>query len=428
MILRILKRSFYQRYKRVLLVLLSVAMGSSLVAILFTVALQISERIGKELRAYGANIVLMPKRGPLEVVMDGINLTPPELRAHLEEASLERVKKIFWRHNITAFTPLLSGSVTMEEGGEAAQAVLTGSWFHHRLQTADGEEFITGAERIFPWWKVGGVWPREGNGQKGILAGTEIAEGMGLRVGDRLKVKQGGREEEVVVVGTFESGGAEDWQLFSDLATVQDLFHLPGKVDQVLVSALTKPDDALARRDPQGMPAELYDIWYCSPYLSSIMYQLEEALPKAQARSIGRIVEAEQSFLRKMQLLLTGATLVALVAAALGVLTTITTDLSERRCEVALMKAIGASAGQIARLFFIEQGLLGFAGGCLGYLVGTLFFHLGGGGVVSGSPSLHPLSFPLTLLAGVTLALLGAVLPVRQAVRSELAPILKEAV
>src|SRR5205085_12425279 len=67
------------------------------------------------------------------------------------------------------------------------------------------------------------------------------------------------------------------------LALAQQVLRRPGAVRRVYLSALTKPEDALARRDPKTMPPEMYDRWYCSPYVQSISYQLQEAIPHSRS-------------------------------------------------------------------------------------------------------------------------------------------------
>ena len=63
------------------------------------------------------------------------------------------------------------------------------------------------------------------------------------------------------------------------LAVAQELSGHPGQFRQLFVSALTKPADALSDRDPQSLTPTEYDRWFCSPYISSISYQIEQVIP-----------------------------------------------------------------------------------------------------------------------------------------------------
>jgi putative ABC transport system permease protein len=71
-------------------------------------------------------------------------------------------------------------------------------------------------------------------------------------------------------------------------------------------------------------------------------------------------------FFRGMRLLLGGIGGVALLVAAFGVANTMIMAILERTKEIGLMKAIGATDGQILSVFLIEAGLVGFVGGLSG--------------------------------------------------------------
>ncbi len=62
----------------------------------------------------------------------------------------------------------------------------------------------------------------------------------------------------------------------------------------------------------------------------------------------------------------------ALAVASLGIVNTLVMAILERRREIGIMKALGASDGDVKRLFFVEAGCLGIVGGALGVLLGWL--------------------------------------------------------
>ena len=70
---------------------------------------------------------------------------------------------------------------------------------------------------------------------------------------------------------------------------------------RVYVSALTKPEDAFARRDPKSMSGAMYDRWYCSPYPQSIALPVEEAIPHSHAEQIRQVAQNEGAVLSRIK-------------------------------------------------------------------------------------------------------------------------------
>ena len=152
------------------------------------------------------------------------------------------------------------------------------------------------------------------------------------------------------VAGIIETGGEEEDRAFVRLEVLQRLTHRAGEVDSVEVSALTKPEDAFAVRDPAQMTPAEYDRWYCTPYVSSIAHQIEEALPMAVARPIRRVADNEGKVLDKIRGLMLLISAAALASAALTVWSVMATTVLERRAEIAIMQATGAANWLVAAL------------------------------------------------------------------------------
>jgi putative ABC transport system permease protein len=191
------------------------------------------------------------------------------------------------------------------------------------------------------------------------------------------------------------------------------------------VSALTKPEDVFARRDPKSMTAAEYDKWYCSPYVSSIALQIREVLQGTEVRVIRRVAEGEGNVLTHVRTLLWLVTVIALLAAALAVGASAAASVIERRSEIGLMKALGANSGLVGVLLAAEQLLLAFVGGAIGYAVGIVLARVLGERIFgfAPEPKLFVLLIILALAAAITL--LGSAFPLRQASRYDPAPILR---
>jgi putative ABC transport system permease protein len=63
---------------------------------------------------------------------------------------------------------------------------------------------------------------------------------------------------------------------------------------------------------------------------------------------------------------------VALIVASLGIVNTLVMSVLERRREIGVLKALGASDRDVKRLFFVEAGVMGLVGGALGVALGWL--------------------------------------------------------
>lgn len=424
MLLHLVKDSLVRRRRRVALAAFSLLVGTALISSLLTVSLDIEDKVGREMRSFGANILLAPKSETVPVEIAGMPVGEVGERSFLKDEDLARLKTIFWKNNINGFVPFLYGNVGA--GGE--QVVLAGTWFAHDVPTEKGT-FETGARKVYPWWQVEGDWPQS---RDELLVGRDLADRLSLVPGDRLKLDVGtvsgnggpaaGLNRDFRVSGVVSTGGYEEGQVFADLAEAQELLGLPGRVEKVHVSALTKPPDDLARRaklleDPKELPGDEYDKWYCSPYIDAITYQIEEAFPDGEAKPVRQVAEAEGAFLGKLKLLFVLIAAVAAVTSALGVTATMSATVNERRAEIGLMKALGAENSHIAGQFLLEAALTGLAGGVAGYGIGIGLAALIGRQVFDSPTSFSLPVLPFAILTSLVIALLGSAMPVRRAVR-----------
>ncbi|MBI2865358.1 MAG: ABC transporter permease [Chloroflexi bacterium] len=441
MLIRILSENFRKRKRRVGIAILAVLIGASLAASLLTIATDTSDKVSRELRSYGANILVVPAASGLLVDFGGVaptggtaSLPPVVGRQRINESDLAKLKTIFWRNNIVGFAPFLS--VMASVPGSQEEVALTGTWFDKELvlpagtrvrsdfsgQSASAESTTVraGIKSIAPWWKVQGSWIADDD-SKGALVGAALAERLKLQAGDSLSVSVDKNTVSLRVAGILSTGGLEENQAFVSLPVAQRLAGLERGADRVLVSALTLPKEKLAanirNKKPEEMSPKEYELWYCSPVIEAIAAQVQEVLPNTEAKPIRQISEAEGSLVTKVELMILVVTVVALAASALGVMTTMTTTVLERRSEIGLMKAIGADNRQVAQVFLAEAAVIGLLGGLLGYFVGAQFASFVGQQVFGATIQPTMFVFPATLLLGLGLALLGSALPVRKAVK-----------
>jgi len=406
---RLVYESFRRQKRRKLLAGVAITLGVGVATAMIAVATDIGDKISRELRTYGANLIVTPQEDTLDVQIGGVDFKPPSDGAYLNEADLPKIKGMFWRNNIVGFAPMLPVSVGVNDA-DAKNLTLLGTYFSKRLHFGK-EEFTTGVRITHPWWKVQGAWPDDNSSD--VLLGESLAAKLGRKAGDEVTIA--GQTHRIA--GILSTGGAEDNQIVAPLALAQQILGKPGAVRRLYVSALTKPEDALARRDPKSMNPEMFDRWYCSPYVASIAYQLQEAIPHSHAEQIRQIAQNEGTVLSRIKGLMLLVTLAALFASALAVSAAMATAIFERRNEVGLMKALGAGNISVAALFFAEALLLALIGGVLGFVGGALLARQIGRSIFDSQITIEPVLFPVILAIAVIVTFAGSAMAIRRAVK-----------
>jgi putative ABC transport system permease protein len=433
MFLRIVADSFGRRPRHKLLTGAALALGMGVATAALSVSLDVGDRLAKEFRSLGANLLVTPQADSLPLEIGGVDYRPVNAGAYLPEADLPKLKTIFWHNNIMAFAPILEstryfGFVDPARGLrllDAGKVQLIGTWVNHKMILPDGSAFVTGVDRTNPWWRIQGRWFDDQTQE--CVVGARLAERLAIRVGDELTVDYEDKKAApaLTVTGTISTGSSEDEAILVSLDLVQSLTHKPAQYRKLYVSALTKPEDDFARRDPKTMNADEFERWSCSPYVSSIAYSIRQVLPGADVRVIRRVAEGEGAILTRVRMLLWLVTGAALLAAALAVGASSAASVIERRTEIGLMKALGAGSATVGFLLAAEQLLLAFVGGGAGYALGILLARLLGEKIFGAAPepSLIVFFVIIALAAGVTI--LGSALPLHRASRYEPAPILR---
>jgi putative ABC transport system permease protein len=407
---RLVYESFRRQKRRKLLAGAAIALGVTVATAMIAVATDIGDKINRELRTVGANLLVIPQDDTLDVEIDGVNLKPPSDGAFLNEADLPKIKGIFWHNNITAFAPMLPVNVAVEHDGLTETATLLGTYFAKQISFGK-EDFITGVRSTNPLWKVSGAWPQDDSHD--VLLGERLAAKLSVKAGDNVSFS----DREFHVSGILSTGAAEDDQIVAPIAIAQEILGKPGAVRRVYVSALTKPEDALARRDPKSLSGAMYDRWYCSPYPQSIAFQLQEAIPNSHAEQIRQVAQNEGMVLTRIEGLILLATLAALFASALAVSAAMATAIFERRAEVGLMKALGAGKFAVASIFFAEAALLALIGGLLGFGAGSFLARRIGQSIFNSQITVAPVLLPVILGIAVIVTFAGSAMAIRKAVR-----------
>jgi len=420
---RLIYESFRRQTRRKLLAGVAITLGVAIATAMIAVATDIGNKISRELRTYGANLLVTPQEDTLDVEIGGVNLKPPSDGEFLNETDLPKIRGTFWHHNIVGFSPMLPVTVRIASVSGKQEVTLLGTYFDKSLRFGR-DDFTTGVRITHPWWKVQcgpGALAHQSNSHCGwpsdngldILVGERLASKLNVKAGDTLEINN----QALRIAAILSSGAAEDDQIVAPIAVAQQILGKPGAVRRVYVSAMTKPEDELARRDPKTMTPEMYDRWYCSPYVQSIAYQLQEVIPHSHAEQIRQVAQNEGTVLSRIKGLMLLVTVAALFASALAVSAAMATALYERRQEVGLMKALGAGNVAVSALFFAEALLLAVIGGIVGFTAGALLARQIGQSIFNSRISIEPVLFPIVLAIAVFVTFAGSAAAIRRAVK-----------
>ena len=399
---------FHQRGK-MLLIAFTIALGASLATGMLNVMWDVGDKVNQELKTYGANIIVKPKDSSLLSEIYDVGEGEQLSVSYLNEDDLPKLKTIFWAFNIVDFTPFLEMDAVLPDG-TAAKTV--GTWFNHHLSLPTGEELDAGVAGMRSWWDITeGAWLDESDASSAssVMTGITLAQQEGWKVGDEIVLQGSSAEKTVTIAGIFDAGGDEDLEIYAPLDLVQELTGREGKVSQVEVSALTTPDNDLARRaarNPSALSGRDYETWYCTAYVSAICYQIQEAIPNAAASAVRQVAESEGAILDKTQLLMILITALSLVGAALGISNLVTASVMERAKEIGLLKAIGARDRSITGVIMVEILVTALLGGIAGYFLGFGFAQLIGRSVFGSAIEMKAKVIPIVaaLIAMVTVA------------------------
>lgn len=424
MFARLVRESFVRNPRRKALTAAALVVGMAVVTATLTVALEVGDRLAREFRTLGANLIVTPESDTLPLEIGGVDYRPVDEGAYLSEADLGKLKTIFWRHNILGFTPFLDVP-TLADG---MRTTMVGTWYEHEVPVPDGTTFETGLKATNPSWQIQGRWFRDGANEVVIGAALAAKNPDAFSIGKSIQVTQNESSNSartLVITGIATTGDTEDNTILVPLSFAQEYSGHPGKFRQLFVSALTKPADSLAERDPKSLTPTEYDRWFCSPYISSISYQIKGVLPGTDVRAIRRVADSEGKILSHVSLLLWIVTLAALIAAALAVAATSATTVIERRGEIGIMKAIGATNATVAGLFLAEQLMLAIVGGAIGFVLGAGLARILGASVFGTPAAPRVVLLPVTLGIAALVAVIGSLIPLRRAARFDPAPILR---
>lgn len=414
---RMINRALRRQVNKRLMIALTILLGSGLTTSMFAVMMDVSDKVQSELSSFGANIQIVPQGA--SIVSDMYDVDAPTTQGAIREDELGNLKTIFWGHNIEDFTPFLTTSASVDN----QDVTVVGTWFNHFLATKTGEEVETGIKHMRDWWDVTGSWATDDQ----AMAGSRLASANGWEAGDTITVSADGQAYDVTIAGIIQAGSDEDRQLFVPLDMAQSIAGRDGDVEKVEVRAITTPDNDLARRaarDPSTLSLSEWETWYCTAYVSSIAYQIEETMTNVDASAVRQVADTEGEILGKTQLIMTVVAIFAMVAASLGIANLVTASVMERSKEVGLMKALGARNKNVVATILTETFVVALIGGVLGFFAGVGLAQIVGHLVFGSGITIRPMLIPVMILIIFVTVILGCLPSMRYLLKLKPAQVL----
>jgi putative ABC transport system permease protein len=326
----------------------------------------IPRQMGQEFRSYGVNLVIVPSGGN---------------------------------------TTLDSGTALGAVSAIPAAALTGAAPYRYRLVKINERPFMSAGtdfsevQKTNPWWFVSGAFPRK-NGE--ALIGREVADTIRLVSGSAFTITGGGASMDFTVSGVVQTGGAEEAFIFMSTPDFETMTGESGTADVIECSVAASGEALRALADT-----------------------INASVPGAAARRVLRLAASEDAVLGKLQALVFIVTAITLLLTMICVATTMMAAVAERRREIGLKKALGASNMNLVLEFLGEGALIGFLGGALGSVFGYIFAEAASQNVFSRALAFNPLLAPVTVAVSVIITGIACLIPVRSAAEVDPAIVLR---
>jgi len=337
--------NFRKRKLRSWLTMLGIFIGIAAVVALVSLGQGLQQFIDEQFEAFGTDkLIIQPKTG---FAPPGSDVTTIELTSNDEEI-VERTR------GVVETTSFIIENVKVEFNGQTR--------FHQlfSIPTDEGKKLY---DEINQFEVQNGRDISKGDKFK-ILVGIGFIEDdlfqPNVKVGDKIEIN----DMEFKVIGNYERIGntGDDRTLVITEDAMREIFNVKERVDFILARTAKseKPSNVAARVEKE----------------LRTFRDLEEGKEDFVVQTSEDFIESFQNILLVVQLVLVGIAAISLLVGGIGITNTMYTAVLERTKEIGIMKAIGARNSDILKIFLLESGILGLAGGAIGVALGMGFSKL----------------------------------------------------
>jgi putative ABC transport system permease protein len=378
-IYQVVVRDTLRRRRRALFTAFGVAIGVAAVVAVLTVANAGEKRIYSEIDKYGPNMMVTPAINDLDLRLGDLRLGSLAVgNNYIAEAKVSEVRQITdgairdalgiqGQEDIATIAPKLYVDATVNE-----TSIMVVGFDPQQERT------------IKSWWDTSeGRYPER---QDEVLLGDRASSALDVSAGDRINING----DELTVVGVLqETGSPDDYQVFAPLGTVQNAFEKEGLISSIDIRALCS-----------ACPVE------------SITDSINKSIPGVRAVAVQQIAESEMNLVMKVNRFMLALAAITLVVGTFAVVSTMMSSVHERSKDIGIMKAVGASRGQIVRMFVYEAVAVGLLGGLLGYVSGTLLSYVLGPLIFDGLAMSYATQYLLPAIGlAIAVAIVASVYP-----------------
>ena len=397
MFLRMITASLIRRRSRMLVALLAITVGATILSGLVLIYYDVPRQMGAQFRNYGANMIL----------------TPADSNSVFNREAIDDAVGRIEKSKVVGVTPYHYDSVRINE----IPMIVAGT-------------DMEGAQSTSPYWDVDGSWPSK-DGE--IMFGEEAADSMGMVIGDKVTLKYlPAAEEEAAAAAEAAAGGSagaidpstalEDNSVSMEF-TISGILDTGGTEEEYVYISIDDMEKLIGTDFTLDL-AEL-SISATQEELEKYEKQIKDNCPDVTPKLVKRVTQSETTVLSKLQALVFLVTVIVLLLTMICVTTTMMASATERRKEIGLRKALGASDGSIVMEFMGEGLLLGGIAGLVGSILGFAFAQAVSMNVFNSSIAFRPLIIPVTMIVSILVTGLACLLPVRSATDVDPAIVLK---
>lgn len=369
--LKMIMTSLARRRARMLTALLAIAMGATILSGLVTIYYDIPRQMGKEFRSYGANMLVIPTNPDKKITND----------------QLDEIKSLIPSGKLVGQAPYIYTNAKINEQP-------------YMLAGTD----LKGAKENSPYWLIDGSWPEK---SREVLIGNEVSKALELKEGDKIIINtpkvhgEGSIDTNFVVSGVVTTGGKEEDLIFMSIDDISQLVK------------------------DKNFDVVEYSIEAEQNELSKIVSNISQKDASLTPQMVKRVTASQDIVLNKLQALVFIVTIIVLFIMMICVSTTMMAVVTERRKEIGLKKALGATNSSVIVDFLGEGAFLGVFGGLLGVVLGYIFANRVSISVFARKVSFLPLLVPMTIIVCVVITIVASLIPVSKTVDIDPALVLR---